>query len=121
MLHVIDGTRVPNQEDRRNGIKPGFGATVNIINGGLECNTEDGRESNQARNRIKYYKQFAWYLYVDYEGEELGCAGQQQFSAGGLELFLSTGTRTGQLLTHASWSTIRLLTVPWSAGSMSAV
>jgi len=83
MLHVIDGTWVPNQEDRRNGIKPGFGATINIINGGLECNKPDGRESNQARNRIEYYKQFAWYLYVDYEDEELGCANQQQFSAGG--------------------------------------
>jgi len=83
MLHVIDGTWVPNSEDRRNGIKPGFGATINIINGGLECNKPDGRESNQAKNRIEYYKQFAWYLYVDYKDEELGCARQQQFSAGG--------------------------------------
>jgi len=83
MLHVINGNWVPNQEDKRNGITPGFGATINIINGGLECNTKDGRESNQARNRIEYYKQFAWYLYVDYENEELGCAKQQQFSAGG--------------------------------------
>jgi hypothetical protein len=33
--------------------------------------------------RIEYYKQFAWYLYVDYESEELGCAKQKQFSAGG--------------------------------------
>lgn len=83
MLHVIDGTWVPNGEDKRNGITPGFGATINIINGGLECNTKDGRESRQALNRIEYYKQFAWYLYVDYENEELGCAKQQQFSAGG--------------------------------------
>jgi len=83
MLHVIDSTWVPNQEDKRNGISPGFGATINIINGGLECNTKDGRESRQALNRIEYYKQFAWYLYVDYEDEELGCARQQQFSAGG--------------------------------------
>lgn len=83
MLHVIDGTWVPNSDDRRNGISPGFGATINIINGGLECNKEDGKESKQARNRIEYYKQFAWYLYVDYENEELGCSKQQQFSAGG--------------------------------------
>ena len=52
MLHVIDSTWVPNQEDKRNGISPGFGATINIINGGLECNTKDGRESRQALNRI---------------------------------------------------------------------
>ena len=37
--------------DRQNGIEPGFGATINIINGGLECNTKDGKESNQALNR----------------------------------------------------------------------
>jgi len=83
MLHVIDGTWVPNSEDKRNGIEPGFGATINIINGGLECNKKNGRESNQAKNRIAYYKQFAWYLYVDYKNESLGCANQQQFSAGG--------------------------------------
>jgi hypothetical protein len=67
----------------RNKIEPGFGATINIINGGLECNTKDGRETNQALNRIEYYKQFAWYLYVDYSNETLGCAKQKQFSAGG--------------------------------------
>ena len=48
----------------------------------MECNTRDGRESKQARNRVEYYKQFAWYLYVDYQEEELGCAKQAQFSAG---------------------------------------
>jgi len=83
MLHVIDGTWVPNSVDRANGIEPGFGATINIINGGLECNTKDGRETKQALNRIEYYKQFAWYLYVDYSNETLGCAKQKQFSAGG--------------------------------------
>ena len=98
MLHVIDGTWVPNEQvnniivaalhemsllqDKRNGISPGFGATINIINGGVECNTRDGKESKQAVNRIEYYKQFAWYLYVDYQHEELGCAKQKQFSAG---------------------------------------
>lgn len=83
MLHVIDGTWVPNNEDKRNGIEPGFGATINIINGGLECNTKDGRESKQATNRIAYYKKFAWYLYVDYDNEQLGCANQKQFTASG--------------------------------------
>ena len=40
--------------DKENGIRPGFGATINIINGGLECNTKDGKESNQALNRWGY-------------------------------------------------------------------
>jgi len=83
MLHVIDGTWIPNRVDRSNGIEPGFGATINIINGGLECNTKNGRETKQALNRIAYYKEFAWYLYVDYSNETLGCAKQKQFSAGG--------------------------------------
>ena len=51
MLHVIDGTWVPNTADRRNGINPGFGATINIINGGIECN-KPGGETKQASNRI---------------------------------------------------------------------
>ena len=67
MLHVIDGTWQPNTADLRSGINPGFGATINIINGGIECNKPGGRETNQSRNRGDYYKQFAWYLYVDYE------------------------------------------------------
>ena len=86
----------------------GFGTTINIINGGLECNKPNGKESPQAKNRIAYYKKFAWwemssvrlilfclrtqvplsfvllrYLYVDFENEELGCVNQKQFSAGG--------------------------------------
>merc|ERR1719410_281141 len=59
MLHVIDGTWQPNAQDQLDGIRPGFGATINIINGGVECNTRDGRESKQAINRIEYYKQFS--------------------------------------------------------------
>jgi hypothetical protein len=45
--------------DKENGIKPGFGATINIINGGLECNTKDGKESNQALNRYSLYVQYS--------------------------------------------------------------
>ena len=56
----------------------------------MECNTRDGRESRQALNRMEYYKQFAWYLYVDYEAEDLGCAHQGQFTqegAGALPIY----------------------------------
>ena len=81
-LNIFFRLTIEFYQDRANGISPGFGATINIINGGVECNTRDGAESKQARNRIEYYKQFAWYLYVDYEDEELGCAKQKQFSAG---------------------------------------
>ena len=82
MLHVIDGTWVPNSADQRNGINPGFGATINIINGGIECNKPNG-ETRQARHRAEYYKEFAWYLYADYEKEDLGCSRQGQFTQDG--------------------------------------
>ena len=83
ILQVIDGTWVPNDEDIRNGLTSGFGTTINIISGGRECGSSDGKETHQAKNRISYYKQFAWYLYVDFQDEELGCSKQKDFSKGG--------------------------------------
>jgi len=38
MHDVVAGFWKPNGNDVAQGIKKGFGATVNIINGGLECN-----------------------------------------------------------------------------------
>ena len=37
MLFVVDGTWQPNARDLENGLKPGFGVTTQIINGGVEC------------------------------------------------------------------------------------
>ena len=81
MLHVIDGTwkvgfctkkrsendselyfAQPNKEDVKRKLEPGFGATIMIINGGIECG--HGYEKPQATNRQKYYKEFAKYLKV---------------------------------------------------------
>ena len=38
----------------------------------------------QARNRAEYYKQFAWYLYVDTDSEDLTCSDQGKFTADGV-------------------------------------
>ena len=46
MLHVIDGTWKPNKNDMKNRLEPGFGATIMIINGGIECG--HGSEKPQA-------------------------------------------------------------------------
>lgn len=82
MLHVIDGTWVPNASDTARGIKPGFGATTNIINGGIECG--GGSESAQSRNRITYYQAHAAALGVPVPSSEtLGCATQQRFDTNG--------------------------------------
>jgi len=81
MLHVIDGTWKPNAEDTENKLEPGFGATIMIINGGIECG--HGYEKPQATNRQQYYKKFAEYFKVDISGEELSCAHMKKFSKAG--------------------------------------
>jgi len=37
---------------------PGFGMTINIINGGLECNTKEKEVSENRKERIGFYKSF---------------------------------------------------------------
>ncbi|SPW13699.1 Chitinase class I [Cronobacter sakazakii] len=82
MLHVIDGTWVPNEHDKENGLVPGFGVTIQIINGGVECGGD--AENAQSLNRIAYYKEFAKYLKVPVPADEvLGCKKMKQFDAGG--------------------------------------
>eukprot|EP01054_Gregarina_sp_Poly1_P006229 Gregarina_sp_Poly_1__6228@NODE_32_length_19284_cov_132_623615_g29_i0_p2_GENE_NODE_32_length_19284_cov_132_623615_g29_i0NODE_32_length_19284_cov_132_623615_g29_i0_p2_ORF_typecomplete_len756_score69_30Glyco_hydro_19/PF00182_19/2e22CBM_5_12_2/PF14600_6/0_013CBM_5_12_2/PF14600_6/17CBM_5_12_2/PF14600_6/28CBM_5_12_2/PF14600_6/2_5e03DUF3670/PF12419_8/0_4CBM_5_12/PF02839_14/24CBM_5_12/PF02839_14/25KAR9/PF08580_10/2_3_NODE_32_length_19284_cov_132_623615_g29_i01131213579 len=80
MIWVIDGTWVPNAADRANGIEPGFGATINIINGGLECNKQP---SQNVLTRVAAYKEFARLFDVDITGEQLYCTNQRQFTAEG--------------------------------------
>ncbi|ELY6245494.1 chitinase [Cronobacter universalis] len=82
MLHVIDGTWTPNEHDKESGLVPGFGVTIQIINGGVECGGE--AENAQSLNRIAYYKEFAKYLKVPVPADEvLGCKKMKQFDAGG--------------------------------------
>ncbi|VEA39363.1 secreted chitinase [Salmonella enterica subsp. enterica] len=82
MLHVIDGTWQPNDRDKTNGLVSGFGVTIQIINGGVECGGAD--ENAQSLNRIAYYKEFANYLKVPVPADEvLGCKKMKQFDEGG--------------------------------------
>lgn len=82
MLHVIDGTWVPNDHDKANGLVPGFGVTIQIINGGVECGGPT--EIAQGENRISYYKSEADYLKVPVAADEvLGCKNMKQFDEGG--------------------------------------
>lgn len=65
----------PSDEDIRLDRKPGFGMTINIINGGKEC----GKGGNdKADNRINLYKRFSQLLGVD-EGENVSCASMQPY------------------------------------------
>jgi len=81
MLHVIDGTWKPNKGDMKNRLEPGFGATIMIINGGIECG--HGSEKPQALHRQAYYRKFAEYFKVDISNEELSCAHMKPFDKAG--------------------------------------
>nr|BAA76716.1 Family 19 chitinase (pRYA1 ORF) [Aeromonas sp. 10S-24] len=82
MTWVVDGTWVPNAVDVANNMSPGFGATVQIINGGIECGG-GGAEKSQVQNRIASYKSFAAELGVTIPANEvLGCANMKGFQPG---------------------------------------
>ncbi|WP_230413431.1 glycosyl hydrolase family 18 protein [Zooshikella ganghwensis] len=82
MFHVINGTWQPNDHDKAGSLVPGFGATTQIINGGVECGAPT--EHRQSINRINYYKQFSQYLEVPVpEDEVLGCANMKRFDTQG--------------------------------------
>ena len=55
---IITGYFEPNTYDTQTqGIYDGFGAIINVINGGLECNT-GGAENYNAEARTNSYVQF---------------------------------------------------------------
>lgn len=81
MQHVVDGTWVPNERDLANGLAPGFGTTIQVINGGVECGGSS--ENQQSLNRIAFYREFARELGVEVPADEvLGCKGMKQFDEG---------------------------------------
>merc|ERR1712110_1308239 len=78
---VVTGLFKPNNADKQAGIKGGFGTTINIINGGMECG---GGVSHQAAARGRYYKEFINALGLDASKEtDLGCASERSFPEGG--------------------------------------
>ncbi|NRB41231.1 MAG: hypothetical protein HRU20_22625 [Pseudomonadales bacterium] len=82
MLHALDGTWQPNENDISAGLVHGFGITTQIINGGIECG--GASEHIQSSNRIDYYREMAQYLAVTIDTTEvLGCANMQQFNGNG--------------------------------------
>ena len=80
MLHVIDGTWQPNSADSAAGISPGFGATINVINGGYECGSPGNKQS---QNRQNYYKKYCKTFGLDCSAERTDCANMGKFSASG--------------------------------------
>jgi chitinase len=65
---VMVGNWTPSSTDVADGREPGFGETINIINGGIEC----GQPNTAASNRINYYENFCSQLNVS-PGSNLDC------------------------------------------------
>lgn len=72
---VISGKWVPTTTDSLAGRKPGFGAVMNIVNGGLECG---GVESVKNKFRLQYYLAFCKKMKVD-PGPNISCNSQQPY------------------------------------------
>jgi basic endochitinase B len=62
--NVICGNWQPTEDDIKKNRKPGFGMIINIINGGVECNSTDPAIKNKREERIGFYKWFAAILNV---------------------------------------------------------
>jgi basic endochitinase B len=71
---VMCGKWQPTPDDLRLGRKPGFGMTINIINGGVECNSNVPAVKDLRLERIGFYKWFATLLEVS-PGQDCDCAG----------------------------------------------
>jgi chitinase len=73
---VMIGAWTPTARDSAAGRVPGFGATTNIINGGLECGS--GAIKAQEADRIGYYQRYASLFGVTV-GDNLSCENQKDF------------------------------------------
>lgn len=69
---------VPDANDISAGRLDGFGTTINIINGGLECGS--GSEDARAANRGKHYNTFRTKLGLSTTTTNIGCANAKQFA-----------------------------------------
>lgn len=76
MLHVIDRTWTPSQREIDAGIGYGFGTTINIINGGIECGAQN-KDKGQPVNRISYWEGLSAHYQIPIESDEENTCWQQ--------------------------------------------
>ncbi|WP_279143059.1 chitinase [Photobacterium phosphoreum] len=76
MLHVIDRTWVPSQREKDAGIGYGFGTTINVINGGIECG-EQNKDKGQPVNRIRYWEGLVENYQIPVKSDETNTCWQQ--------------------------------------------
>ncbi|PSL25016.1 glycoside hydrolase family 19 protein [Chitinophaga ginsengisoli] len=81
---MISGKWTPTASQQAAGLKPGFGATVNIINGGIECGS--GTENTKVLGRIGHYQRYTGIKQVSMElnggnnAANCGCATMPPFA-----------------------------------------
>jgi len=66
---VMCGKWIPTKEDKDLNRVPGFGMTINIINGGLECNTTKKDVSDNRNERIGFYQTFCKKMKIPVEND----------------------------------------------------
>jgi chitodextrinase len=76
MLHVIDRSWTPSQREIEAGIGYGFGTTINIINGGIECGAHN-KDKGQPVNRIRYWEGLSSFYQIPIEADEKNTCWQQ--------------------------------------------
>ncbi|PTQ95010.1 chitinase class I [Mucilaginibacter yixingensis] len=74
---VMIGKWQPNAADHVAGRQPGFGMTINIINGAVECNQGDNMPS--MTDRIAYYQHFLKMLNVKDDNCACSCGKMQAY------------------------------------------
>lgn len=72
---VMSGAYVPSATDTAANRLPGFGLTVHIINGGIECNMPT---TAAVRDRLGFFARYAQLLNVA-QGDNLECANMRPF------------------------------------------
>ena len=75
---VICGKWQPDAEDLRLGRTAGFGMTITIINGGVECKSPNPEIKANREDRIGFYKHFAGLLQTPVE-KDCDCAGMTPY------------------------------------------
>jgi hypothetical protein len=73
---IMTGKWKPTDNDLQKGRVPGFGATVNVINGGVECGL--GTNLDKTAYRYEYYRYFCKYFQVS-PGDNISCNNQKPF------------------------------------------
>ena len=68
---VITNGWTPNEQDKAHNYSAGFGLTINIINGGLECNK--GLEQKEMQDRVAFYKYYLRFFKIKDSNEKCTC------------------------------------------------